>query len=758
MAEMTSTQLRAIADALRTMTRELRIQEEHVGSVRTGADTHLATAAGHWGGPRATTTLTVAERYLSEVAPAEWALADAALAIERLATTADDIAGWMVPYEMAISDVAWLQGGGLEVTPAAQRDAEIARRQLDLLSADWTGAAAAKSSELDGLAGPLETAHAAYASGFPPAIRHGDELVGFLLLYAAHEDVSLATIDPSGALQEAADERISFFGNTGIGHMYREVIETVNDGDITETDANTSSIDLLLASAAPELVRRLIVQWGAEHGITFDEQTVAYMTGEIAVTAAAMRTSDDDPWNDDRRGSIAGAGDAAVLAVVGAVPSVVAMDLMHVNGDAALATSWWGGLPATTTASLTELRPAVVGNTNGLPAAARDSANRTQMARDINELGELEEMGALTWEERRRLATAYNTAEYLEEAESLEERTTGEPPTVQLYIYDPDAFDGDGRVAVSIGDLDTAANVGVTVPGLSADARGMSPGRQWNIYQETSWAAAGDSVAIVDWMGYDAPNARLDVPDQPAELDDAVEEPLADIGSVLEQDAARAGAALLADDVEGMNAMRGGDGASHLTVIGNSYGSTTTAIAADEFGLAADDVILSGSPGAGGADSAADLTTGTENTWVASASSDPVTYFGHNDGITIRLYGALGNDPAMDTFAANRIDAENFDRGSPLKVTTEHGSYYEQDSESLYNVGAIVAGEYELVEHADHRDQEAPVEFDSPIDVSRGRWSLPLIEFDSPVGVNLWPTEPEAQREPEQMTHDPDEL
>lgn len=112
----------------------------------------------------------------------------------------------------------------------------------------------------------------------------------------------------------------------------------------------------------------------------------------------------------------------------------------------------------------------------------------------------------------------------------------------------------------------------------------------------------------------------------------------------------------------------------------------------------------------------------------------------------------------MDTFAANRIDAENFDRGSPLKVTTEHGSYYEQDSESLYNVGAIVAGEYELVEHADHRDQEAPVEFDSPIDVSRGRWNLPLIEFDSPVGVNLWPTEPEAQREPEQMTHDPDEL
>ena len=43
---------------------------------------------------------------------------------------------------------------------------------------------------------------------------------------------------------------------------------------------------------------------------------------------------------------------------------------------------------------------------------------------------------------------------------------TGEPVGSQLYLYDPAAFDGDGAVAVSAGDLDTADNVSVSVPGL----------------------------------------------------------------------------------------------------------------------------------------------------------------------------------------------------------------------------------------------------------------------------------------------------
>ena len=57
-------------------------------------------------------------------------------------------------------------------------------------------------------------------------------------------------------------------------------------------------------------------------------------------------------------------------------------------------------------------------------------------------------------------------------------RSPASPIATQLYIYDPTAFDGDGAVAVSAGDLDTADNVAVTVPGLRHRRRERAvPGR-----------------------------------------------------------------------------------------------------------------------------------------------------------------------------------------------------------------------------------------------------------------------------------------
>ena len=48
----------------------------------------------------------------------------------------------------------------------------------------------------------------------------------------------------------------------------------------------------------------------------------------------------------------------------------------------------------------------------------------------------------------------------------------------QLYLYDPTAFDGDGAVAVCAGDLATADNVAVVVPGFGTDGteRGVPRG------------------------------------------------------------------------------------------------------------------------------------------------------------------------------------------------------------------------------------------------------------------------------------------
>ena len=89
--------------------------------------------------------------------------------------------------------------------------------------------------------------------------------------------------------------------------------------------------------------------------------------------------------------------------------------------------------------------------------------------------------------------------------ESFIDPLTLEPATAQLYIYEPGAFGGDGRIAVAIGDLDTADHIAVTVPGLLSDAGGLDPDKSESIYAEARYAS-GDGVAVLDWMGYDAPS------------------------------------------------------------------------------------------------------------------------------------------------------------------------------------------------------------------------------------------------------------
>jgi hypothetical protein len=70
--------------------------------------------------------------------------------------------------------------------------------------------------------------------------------------------------------------------------------------------------------------------------------------------------------------------------------------------------------------------------------------------------------------------------------------------------------------------------------------------------------------------------------------------------------------------------------------------------------------VLTGSPGAGDADNANDLTTGNDHTWVGSASHDVVTALGHTGWTdTSEVIGhqlpngqieLMGNDPAEDGF------------------------------------------------------------------------------------------------------------
>src|SRR6478752_2629659 len=117
------------------------------------------------------------------------------------------------------------------------------------------------------------------------------------------------------------------------------------------------------------------------------------------------------------------------------------------------------------------LDPGSIGNRDGIPAWARDAANRAALSRDLAGWGDLEDQGRLTGDERQWLGNARAAQDAVAAIERGIDPQTLDGVTSQLYLYDPTAFDGDGAVAVAAGDLATAHDVAVTVPGLGTDAR-----------------------------------------------------------------------------------------------------------------------------------------------------------------------------------------------------------------------------------------------------------------------------------------------
>src|SRR5205823_7054580 len=77
-------------------------------------------------------------------------------------------------------------------------------------------------------------------------------------------------------------------------------------------------------------------------------------------------------------------------------------------------------------------------------------------------------------------------------------------PGRQFLLFDPE---GDGRVAEVFGNLDTAHDVAVVVPGMGNQQSNfdtqLRPKAQ-ALYGEAGWRA-GTGVATIAWLGYDAP-------------------------------------------------------------------------------------------------------------------------------------------------------------------------------------------------------------------------------------------------------------
>lgn len=241
-----------------------------------------------------------------------------------------------------------------------------------------------------------------------------------------------------------------------------------------------------------------------------------------------------------------------------------------------------------------------------------------------------------------------------------------------LYLLSFDTI-GNGHAVLSVGDPDAATNIAITVPGTGTNLStiGGNVNRVESVQQEAQRDGAGTTASII-WQGYDAPQS---IPDAPA------------------QHYANTAAPLLADFEKQITAAAPN---AHITVIGHSYGSTVVGLAAADNGMSPEDLVFLGSPGVG-VDSASDLGVAPGHVWDGTAADDPVPWappvnplhWDQNDP-----YVRFGVDPASSQFGAIRFEVSD---GPGYLDPSVHSDNWNSGSESLKNMGRIVAGQYGLV-------------------------------------------------------------
>ncbi|MFK0169645.1 alpha/beta hydrolase [Streptomyces sp. NPDC090306] len=338
--------------------------------------------------------------------------------------------------------------------------------------------------------------------------------------------------------------------------------------------------------------------------------------------------------------------------------------------------TWWDSLSKDEREEYITSFPDVIGYLDGIPATARDEANRLNLPLVIAGLEGKTDDGAPD-----KLAGLKGIQEQLVQKSN--------PPMYLLGF----GTEGNGRAIVSYGDPDTAQNVSAYVPGLGTSLNEeFTDGTMRRAFQTASTARKYDpSTASIVWLGYDAPG-------------------LLDVVSTTDADNGASDYNSFMEGIQATNEHKD----PHITAIGHSYGSLTVGTAAREDGgiPGADDIILLGSPGTG-ADDASELNVGKDHVFVGSADNDPVTELpARKDvlGVAFPVIGAVvagnddlwfGTDPASKEFGATRMESGD----GPLPVlsneglTPAHSGYFDpaRNPSAAANIAKIVAGHSDLI-------------------------------------------------------------
>jgi len=336
--------------------------------------------------------------------------------------------------------------------------------------------------------------------------------------------------------------------------------------------------------------------------------------------------------------------------------------------DPASVWSWWSRLTDAQHATLITTRSADLMALDGIPADARDNAARMTLHAQSTDLrarrAGLAADGLPTADLDRSIAGL----------DEIERRVNDPGSATRDYVLDLDA--NRDRAVVSIGDPDRSSDVVTVVSGLgsglpetSADLDAAAQIRAAG----SAAAGAGQDVAAVAWLGYDAPRTLQDA---------------------MGTSDARTAAEPLARFVTGQAVTHQGSPA-HESLLGYSYGSTVVGAAAGSQHLPVSDIVLVASPGAT-VDHAADLGIDPSRVWATTAAADPVR-LAHDPRDTARdlLTGHqpdhlwFGTDPTSSSFGAQVFDSGS---GSWWHPIATHTGYFDPGTESLERIGDIVAG------------------------------------------------------------------
>ena len=417
-------------------------------------------------------------------------------------------------------------------------------------------------------------------------------------------------------------------------------------------------------------------------------------------------------------------GDWAENKVIG-VP-----DLPQPNWSPSQNAAWWNSLPDDRKQFFTDHCPDTVRHLDGLPAAARDRANRFALEGYVDANGK-EQPGALAdakeavkdaqkeYDDARKHLSAYEprsghmNSEERVAREKLERAKVAyeDLKTIQKQIANADRmnkglapaylldFNYDEKyqrttAIVSAGNPDTATHVSTLVPGIGTNVRGdLDYYMDFNdrLREQTKHAGVDpNNVAAISYLGYVAPR------NDGTHLVQAM-----DIGY------AERGAPKIAQFEEGLRASANANNHKFTnTLLTHSYGSTTGGKSATLMAPGTvDRLILAGSPGAG-ADTIDAYNVSREHVYVSSIpTSDAV-----QDLNTFTPSG-FGSDPryldGITHLSGDVTDSENYvpPRVPPIDdnplihqayrfvhALDHHMAYFDENTRTSQDFANIVAG------------------------------------------------------------------